>query len=107
MSWNRKGRHAYFYRSIRLGDRVVKEYLGRGEEAEEAARVYRQTIDRLRTIQVPLSLALKPSQFGVDLNPGRALDLLAARQISLPPKALSHQIREGLSGCRPNAMMLL
>jgi hypothetical protein len=38
MSWNRKGRHAYFYRSIRLGDRVVKEYLGRGEEAEEAAQ---------------------------------------------------------------------
>jgi hypothetical protein len=38
MSWDRKGQCGpYYYRSIRQGDRVVKQYVGRGIKAEEAA----------------------------------------------------------------------
>ena len=45
MSWNTRQRgdkRGYFYRSIRRGDRIVNEYLGRGPEAEEAARQIEQ-----------------------------------------------------------------
>ena len=41
MSWDAKtpgGKRAYYYRSVRRGDRICKVYLGRGPEAEEAAR---------------------------------------------------------------------
>ena len=41
MSWDIKAHGSaagYFYRSIRQGDRIVKEYLGRGDEAEAVAR---------------------------------------------------------------------
>jgi hypothetical protein len=38
MGWDRKGKHAYYSRSRRVGRRVVREYLGAGEEAQQAAR---------------------------------------------------------------------
>lgn len=45
MSWDKRergGKRGYFYRSIRRGNRVVRVYLGRGPEAEEAARQIEQ-----------------------------------------------------------------
>ena len=39
MSWDKKGeRGPYFYLSVRKGDKVVKQYLGKGERAEATAR---------------------------------------------------------------------
>ncbi|HID75771.1 MAG TPA: hypothetical protein EYP56_07215 [Planctomycetaceae bacterium] len=38
MAWEYRGKHGpYYYRSRRVGGRVVKEYLGRGEAAHWAA----------------------------------------------------------------------
>jgi hypothetical protein len=38
MSWDLKNRgRAYYYRSLRIGDRVVKEYIGTGPAAERLA----------------------------------------------------------------------
>jgi len=45
LSWDAKARgskRGYFYKSIRRGDRIVKVYMGRGEEADEAARQIEQ-----------------------------------------------------------------
>lgn len=39
MPWATRGRRRYFYRSKRLPDgRIAKEYLGRGQRAEQAAK---------------------------------------------------------------------
>ena len=38
MAWERRGNRRYYYRSIRRGRRVVKQYFGRGPLAEQAAR---------------------------------------------------------------------
>lgn len=38
MGWVKRGNRKYYYRSRRVNGRVVKEYLGCGPEAEEAAR---------------------------------------------------------------------
>jgi hypothetical protein len=38
MAWERRGGQAYYYRSVRDGGRVKKEYLGAGEFAEALAR---------------------------------------------------------------------
>src|SRR5687768_16820961 len=37
MSWAQRGPHTYYYRSVRHGGRVTKEYLGTGLLAELAA----------------------------------------------------------------------
>ena len=37
MAWERRGGRAYYYRSVRVGERVKKEYLGSGEIAEVLA----------------------------------------------------------------------
>ena len=37
MSWIQRGPHTYYYRSVRHGGRVTKEYLGTGPLAELAA----------------------------------------------------------------------
>lgn len=43
MAWEkRKNGKRYFYRARRDGERVVKEYLGRGSAAEAAAREHSQ-----------------------------------------------------------------
>jgi hypothetical protein len=42
MSWDRKkrgGGRGYYYRSVRIGGRAVKQYVGSGKKAEEAARL--------------------------------------------------------------------
>jgi proline dehydrogenase len=63
-----------------LGARVSLDYLGEAiatfREAELAATIYDETIERLGQLGVPTSLALKPSQFGVDLAPDRCLELI-------------------------------
>ena len=38
MAWELRGNKRYYYRSIRRGRRVTKEYFGRGPRAEQAAR---------------------------------------------------------------------
>jgi hypothetical protein len=37
MAWERRGNRRYFYRSVRVGGKVKKKYLGRGPLAEVAA----------------------------------------------------------------------
>ena len=39
MSWERRGKAIYYYRKRRRGGRVVSGYVGRGEEAQLAARI--------------------------------------------------------------------
>jgi proline dehydrogenase len=61
--------------------RVSLDYLGESvrtfDEATNAASIYRETIRRLRQVDAPVSLSLKPTQFGLDLAADRALALLA------------------------------
>ena len=47
MAWETRGRKLYYYRSIRDGERVRKEYIGTGELAETLA-YSDETIRRLR-----------------------------------------------------------
>ncbi len=65
----------------RRGNRVSLDYLGESvrsiDEAVEATRVYRETIRRLRGLDTWVSLSLKPSQFGLDLDRERCRELLA------------------------------
>src|SRR5579871_4275907 len=43
MSWDKRGKNGpYYYRSIRVGVRVRKVYVGRGQQAEEVARQIEQ-----------------------------------------------------------------
>src|SRR5262245_765996 len=35
MAWSQRGNHRYFYRSVRTGARVTRQYCGRGLLAEE------------------------------------------------------------------------
>jgi hypothetical protein len=37
MAWERRGESRYYYRSVRDGEKVRKEYVGRGEIAEALA----------------------------------------------------------------------
>lgn len=39
MAWERRGKGKYYYRSLRLNGRVVKEYVGAGPAAEEIAKL--------------------------------------------------------------------
>jgi len=38
MAWEARWRQRYYYRSKRVGNRIVKVYMGKGPEAESAAR---------------------------------------------------------------------
>jgi proline dehydrogenase len=64
----------------RQGARVSLDYLGEAvhdlQEAEAARSVYEETIDHLRLLDLPITLSLKPSQFGVDVAREQALALL-------------------------------
>jgi hypothetical protein len=56
MAWERRGNARYFYVTRRAADgRVVKEYLGRGRRAQQAARV--AAAARLRAEQARRALA--------------------------------------------------
>jgi len=66
----------------RQGARVSLDYLGESihslDEALAARAVYRDTIGRSATeLTIPSSFSLKPSQFGLDLDRNRSLELLA------------------------------
>jgi hypothetical protein len=39
MAWERRGGRCFFYRSVKRGGRVLKEYYGNGPAAELAARL--------------------------------------------------------------------
>ena len=43
MSWEQRGNATYYYRKVRRGNRVVSEYVGRGELAQAIARVDNST----------------------------------------------------------------
>src|SRR5436190_19288518 len=42
MAWVKKGKQRYFYRSRRVGHRVVRDYFGKGAIAEMAAHLMNQ-----------------------------------------------------------------
>lgn len=72
------------------GGRVSLDYLGEAvtdlAEAAAAAEIYGRTLDHLPVDDLSITLSLKPSQFGVDLSPSKALTLLegtAARAAGL------------------------
>ena len=46
MAWEQRGRRLYYYRSVREGGRVRKEYVGTGPTAAAIARL--ETLDRDR-----------------------------------------------------------
>jgi hypothetical protein len=54
MAWENRGRRQYYYRSLRQGDVVVKQFVGSGEagrfaaEADQAARFARRQAAQLR-----------------------------------------------------------
>jgi proline dehydrogenase len=54
------------------GYRVALDHLGESvatpDEAQVAAQVYRETIRQVSLAEIPLSLSIKPSQFGLDLS---------------------------------------
>ena len=77
MAWERRQRGGqYYYRSSRIGGRVVKEYIGTGPEAEliadmdERNRAERQeTIEAVRRAQHQLNEAAEPLvEFGRNLE---------------------------------------
>jgi proline dehydrogenase len=64
----------------RDGFRVALDFLGEAvhlaADAVAAAEVYSETIREIRSAALPVTLSLKPSQFGLDFSPGMALDLV-------------------------------
>ena len=63
-----------------VGARVSLDYLGESvssfADAEAALSIYRAMADRLRSLDAPVSLSVKPSQFAVELSRERCLDML-------------------------------
>ena len=59
MAWEERGGKLYYYRSVRDGERVRKEYLGRGELAETIAHAdeTRRRVREARRKQVREDLA--------------------------------------------------
>jgi hypothetical protein len=51
MAWERRGESLYYYRSVREGEKVRKEYVGRGEIAEALAHAD-ETIRRSRAERI-------------------------------------------------------
>lgn len=68
-------------RLVAAGARVSLDYLGEAvtsfADAQAALAVYRTTIAHLRQTDLPVTLSVKPSQFGLDLSRDRCLDLLS------------------------------
>jgi hypothetical protein len=77
MPWEYRGAHAYFYRSRRAeGGKIVREYLGRGQAAEAAAREIEQRRARADEDR-KAELALRQS-FLVDDSLAESLDATAS-----------------------------
>jgi proline dehydrogenase len=75
----------------RDGFRIALDFLGEAvqstADAVAAADVYSQTIRDIRSTAMPVTLSLKPSQFGLDFSPSLALDLvgrIAVEAASVP-----------------------
>ena len=39
MAWEKRGRYLYYYRKIRIGERVLSQYIGRGPIAESISEL--------------------------------------------------------------------
>jgi hypothetical protein len=80
MAWEQRGNRSYYYRSHKVGGRVVKEYIGAGATAgliaahDEAERERREE-DRRRAREEARSLAELAAQYEAF---SRAVDALAA-----------------------------
>ncbi len=79
----------------RRGYRVSLDYLGESvsglDQARAAATVYHETIERTRGVRGPISLSIKPSQFGIDLDARECLRLV--REVASHAAALDRGVR--------------
>ena len=74
MAWDKRG---FFYRSRRVGGRVVREYFGRGPLAEMAAHLMARTARDLEAAQSQ-DADVRFRQFHAQLDRAAAAYLLAA-----------------------------
>jgi proline dehydrogenase len=86
----------------RHGFRVSLDYLGESvatlSEATAACRVYHQSIDATASLDPPVSLAVKPTQFGVDLSRETCLGLLT--DVVAHAKAIGSGVRLDMEDSR-------
>ena len=59
MSWEYRGNNKYYYRKKRLGNRIVSEYVGRGEVAELIATSDVMNRNRLKAERIDAEEAIQ------------------------------------------------
>lgn len=86
LSWERRGNRFYFYRAVRRGNRIVKEYIGTGDVARKAATIDRrarqlrqeQWMEAAARDQVRKELAALLDEMGALVDQLLACQLIAA-----------------------------
>jgi hypothetical protein len=80
MGWERRGGHAYFYRTVRVNGRLSREYYGRGPEAARAAAV--QALRRAARQAAAEARRVEGERWAAVVEAARPLDDLAALLVS-------------------------